>query len=148
MYHQMGRWIFSDCLEYCWVFQSVPISQKVPCTQLLEIRKGAYSILQCIMLNCIPANDEIWDFCDVHVYEVVLGKSHIRSAFEVLDVASDFLWNNVISHIWSGIESFYQCLPNSHLLHYNPGNILRLWKSTQSARLTLLFCTSCPWLCE
>jgi hypothetical protein len=100
------------------------------------------------MLNCIPANDEIWDFCDVHVYEVVLGKSHIRSAFEVLDVASDFLWNNVISHIWSGIESFYQCLPNSHLLHYNPGNILRLWKSTQSARLTLLFCTSCPWLCE
>jgi hypothetical protein len=41
------------------------------------------------MLNCIPANDEIWDYCDVHVYEVMPGKSHIRSAFEVLDVASD-----------------------------------------------------------
>jgi hypothetical protein len=38
------------------------------------------------MLNCIPANDEIWDYCHVHVYEVVLGKSHIWSAFEVLDV--------------------------------------------------------------
>ncbi len=33
------------------------------------------------------------------VYEVMPGKSHIRSAFEVLDVASDLLWNNVISQI-------------------------------------------------
>ncbi len=38
------------------------------------------------MLNSIPANDEIWDYCHVHVYEVVPGKSHIWSAFEVLDV--------------------------------------------------------------
>jgi hypothetical protein len=48
------------------------------------------------MLNCIQANDEIWDYCDVHVYEVMLGKSHIWSAFEVLDVAPTV---DVISHI-------------------------------------------------
>jgi hypothetical protein len=90
---------------------SVPIGHKILCTRLLKVSKSTDPILQCVVLDCITADDEVWSYVNGHVHKVMSCKFHVFAFSEVLNVASYKLGNNVISNIFGVVETFNERLP-------------------------------------
>ena len=94
----------SSCLR-------VPVGDKVLRSRIFQVEEPADSVLQCVVLDAVPAHDEVGIGRDWRVHKVHPRELHILPVLEPLPVFLDDLRNDVVACVLGRVEPFYQGLP-------------------------------------